>query len=53
MEKDIETVIGRGFKKHGMSWKTEGVNNPSLKLQSCGIIKITGMRSGHDKQVGG
>jgi hypothetical protein len=32
MEKNIETVIGRRFKKHGMSWTTEGVNN-LLKLR--------------------
>lgn len=25
MEKNIETVIGRRFKKHGMSWKTKGI----------------------------
>ncbi len=33
MEKNIETVIGRRFKKHGMSWKTKGVNN-LLKLRT-------------------
>ena len=27
MEKNIDTVIGRRFKKQGMSWTTEGVNN--------------------------
>jgi len=27
IEKNIETVIGRRFKKHGMSWTTKGVNN--------------------------
>ena len=33
MEKNIETVIGRRFKKHGMSWTTEGANN-LLKLRT-------------------
>ena len=33
MEKNIETVIGRRFKKHGMSWTTKGVNN-LLKLRT-------------------
>ena len=28
MEKNIDVVIGRRFKKHGMSWTTEGANNP-------------------------
>jgi len=27
MEKNIDTVIGRRFKKWGMSWTIEGVNN--------------------------
>jgi len=31
MEKSIEAVIGRRFKKHGMSWTTKGANN-LLKL---------------------
>jgi hypothetical protein len=26
-EKNIDTVIGRRFKKKGMSWITEGANN--------------------------
>ena len=30
MEKNIETVIGRRFKKHGMSWATKGANNRNL-----------------------
>ena len=33
MEKNIETVIGRRFKKHGISWTTEGANN-LLKLRT-------------------
>jgi hypothetical protein len=33
MEKNIDTVIGRRFKKQGMSWTTEGVNN-LLKLRT-------------------
>jgi hypothetical protein len=33
VEKNIETVIGRRFKKHGMSWTTKGVNN-LLKLRT-------------------
>jgi len=33
MEKNIETVIGRRFKKHGMSWTTKGANN-LLKLRT-------------------
>lgn len=32
MEKNIDTVIGRRFKKQGMRWTTEGVNN-LLKLR--------------------
>ncbi len=32
MEKNIDIVIGRGFKKHGMSWTTKGANN-LLKLR--------------------
>ena len=39
MEKNIETVIGRRFKKHGMSWTTKGVNNP-LKLRTLWYNKI-------------
>ena len=27
MEKNIDVVIGRRFKKHGMSWTKEGANN--------------------------
>jgi len=27
MEKNIDVVIGRRFKKHGMSWTTEGANS--------------------------
>jgi hypothetical protein len=33
MEKNIYVVIGRRFKKHGMSWTTEGANN-LLKLRT-------------------
>jgi len=33
MERNIETVIGRRFKKQGMSWTREGVNN-LLKLRT-------------------
>jgi len=33
MEKNIDVVIGRRFKKQGMSWTTEGVNN-LLKLRT-------------------
>ena len=33
MEKNIETVIGRRFKKHGMSWTTKGVNNQSFLIE--------------------
>lgn len=33
MEKNIDVVIDRRFKKHGMSWTTEGVNN-FLKLRT-------------------
>ncbi len=33
MEKNIETAIGRRFKKHSMSWTTEGANN-LLKLRT-------------------
>ncbi len=29
MEKNVETVIGGKFKKHGMSWTTKGANNQS------------------------
>ncbi len=32
MEKNIDIVIGRRFKKQGMRWTTEGVNN-LLKLR--------------------
>jgi len=32
MEKNISIVIGRRFKKHGMSWTKEGADNP-LKLR--------------------
>ncbi len=32
MEKNIDTVIDRRFKRHGQSWTTEGVNN-LLKLR--------------------
>ena len=32
MEKNIDIVIGRRFKKHGMSWTTKGANN-LLKLR--------------------
>ena len=32
MEKNVDTVIGRRFKKQGMRWTTEGVNN-LLKLR--------------------
>jgi len=31
MEKNIDVVIDRTFKKHGMNWTTKGVNN-LLKL---------------------
>ena len=33
MEKNIDVVIGRRFKKQGMNWTTEGVNN-LLKLRT-------------------
>jgi hypothetical protein len=33
MEKNIDTIIGRRFKRHGMSWITVGVNN-LLKLRT-------------------
>jgi hypothetical protein len=33
MEKNIDTVIDRRFKRHGQSWTTEGVNN-LLKLRT-------------------
>jgi len=33
MEKNIDTVIDRRFKRHGRSWTTEGVNN-LLKLRT-------------------
>ena len=33
MAKNFETVIGRRFKKHGMSWTTKGANN-LLKLRT-------------------
>jgi hypothetical protein len=33
IEKNIDVVIGRRFKKHGMSWTTEGANN-LLKLRT-------------------
>jgi hypothetical protein len=33
MEKNIDVVIGRRFKRQGMSWTTEGVNN-LLKLRT-------------------
>jgi hypothetical protein len=39
MEKNIETVIGRRFKRHGQSWTTEGVNN-LLKLRMLWYNKI-------------
>ena len=32
---NIETVIGRRFKKHGMSWTTEGANNLKLRTLWC------------------
>ncbi len=39
MEKNIDVVIGRRFKKHGMSWTTEGVNN-LLKLRTPWYNKV-------------
>jgi len=39
MEKNIDVVIGRRFKKHGMSWTTEGANN-LLKLRTLCYSKI-------------
>ncbi len=33
MEKNVDVVIDRRFKKYGMSWTTEGVNN-LLKLRT-------------------
>ena len=39
MEKNIDIVIARRFKKHGMSWTTEGVNN-LLKLRTLRYNKI-------------
>ena len=39
MEKNIKTVIGRRFKRHGQSWTTEGVNN-LLKLRTLWYNKI-------------
>jgi hypothetical protein len=33
MERNIDTVIGRRFKKHGVNWTAEGVNN-LLKLRT-------------------
>jgi hypothetical protein len=33
MEKNIDTVINRRFKRHGQSWTTRGVNN-LLKLRT-------------------
>lgn len=33
MEKNIDTVIDRRFKRHGKNWTTEGVNN-LLKLRT-------------------
>jgi len=33
MEKNVDVVIDRRFKKHGMSWTTEGANN-LLKLRT-------------------
>jgi hypothetical protein len=39
MEKNIDVVIGRRFKKHGMSWTIQGVNN-LLKLRTLWYNKI-------------
>ena len=39
MEKNIDIVIGRRFKKHGMSWITKGANN-LLKLRILWYNKI-------------
>ena len=39
MEKNIDIVIGRRFKKHGMSWTTKGANN-LLKLRTLWYNKI-------------
>jgi len=39
MEKNIDVVIGRRFKKHGMRWTTEGANN-LLKLRMLWYNKI-------------
>jgi len=39
MEKNIDVVIGRRFKKHGMSWTTKGANN-LLKLRTLWYNKI-------------
>jgi hypothetical protein len=38
MEKNIDVVIGRRFKKPGMSWTKEGANN-LLKLRILGYDK--------------
>ena len=39
MEKNIDIVIDRRFKRHGQSWTTEGVNN-LLKLRTLWYNKI-------------
>jgi hypothetical protein len=39
MEKNIDVVIGRRFKKHGMSWSAKGANN-LLKLRTLLYNKI-------------
>lgn len=39
MEKNIDIVIGRRFKKHGMSWSVEGANK-LLKLRILCYNKI-------------
>jgi hypothetical protein len=39
MEKNIDVVIGRRFKRQGMSWTKEGANN-LLKQEFCVITKM-------------
>jgi len=39
IEKNIDTVIDRRFKRHGQSWTTEGVNN-LLKLRTLWYNKV-------------
>ncbi len=49
MEKNVDAVICRRFKKQGMSWTTESVTN-LIKLRTLGIIKSTGKHSGQNSQ---